>query len=157
MTVAAPWDATALEARLHADIPLTRAMGIVVARLGPGGIRLEAPLGPNVNHQGTAFGGSLAALAMTAGWGVLVARAAADGLRPNWVIGHGEIRFRRPVEGTLVAECAPPEDDAWAGFRGRFARTGRARAAVEPRVLDAEGVVAVRFRCEYVALTPDGP
>ena len=157
MTGAGAYDAAALEERLHAVIPLTGAMGITVTRLDAAGIRLEAPLEPNVNHQGTAFGGSLAALAMTAGWGLLVSRAAADGLRANWVVRHAEIHFQRPTEGALVAECDAPGTAAWAAFRERFAQAGRARAVVEPRVLDAGGVVAVRFRCEYVALTPSPP
>lgn len=155
--MASPYDAAALQARIHADIPLTRAMGIAVSHLEAGRIRLEAPPEPNVNHQGTAFGGSLAALAMTAGWGLLVARGDAEGLSVDWVIRHGEARFLRPAEGRLAAECEPPGDDAWAAFRERLARACRARAIVEPRVLDARGALAVRFRCEYVALTRSGP
>ena len=52
----------ALEAFLHEKIPLTRAMGLRVAESSAARLVLEAPLAANVNHLGTAFGGSLHAL-----------------------------------------------------------------------------------------------
>src|SRR5690606_33240492 len=56
------------EAFLHAKIPLARAMGVRVERCDSEGLVLTAPLEPNHNHLGTAFGGSLAALATLAGY-----------------------------------------------------------------------------------------
>ena len=52
----------ALEAFLHAKIPLTKAMGLRAIETGPRQIVLEAPLEPNINHLGSVFGGTLHAL-----------------------------------------------------------------------------------------------
>ncbi|MGD8828046.1 MAG: YiiD C-terminal domain-containing protein, partial [Gammaproteobacteria bacterium] len=56
---------------LHHSIPLIAHMGVEVCPVGEDGIRLRAPLAPNSNHIGTAFGGSLHGLATLACWGLV--------------------------------------------------------------------------------------
>jgi len=56
---------------LHEQIPLTRAMGVRVRSWDGEKLWLSAPLEPNHNHLGTAFGGSLSALATLAGYSLL--------------------------------------------------------------------------------------
>jgi len=53
---------TELQTSLHERIPLSRAMGVTVPQAEPTGVVLSAPLAPNVNHSGTVFGGSAAAV-----------------------------------------------------------------------------------------------
>src|SRR5829696_2656815 len=60
-----------LEATLHRQIPLTRAMQLRVQDFDGHELRIAAPLGPNVNQHTTAFGGSLAAATTLAGWGMV--------------------------------------------------------------------------------------
>src|SRR5258708_20307400 len=76
-----------LEAFLHEKIPLTRAMGLRVAESTAVRLVLEAPLAANVNHLGTAFGGSLHALPTLACyaplWTLLREAGAAPHLVPN--------------------------------------------------------------------------
>ena len=59
------------EAFLHDQIPLTQAMGVRLESYDASGLILTAPLAPNHNHLGTAFGGSLATLAILAGYTLL--------------------------------------------------------------------------------------
>jgi putative thioesterase YiiD len=56
---------------LHSKIPITRAMGVKVEDYDGRRLILSAPLDANVNHLGTAFGGSLNALAVLSGYGLL--------------------------------------------------------------------------------------
>ncbi|HET7535517.1 MAG TPA: YiiD C-terminal domain-containing protein, partial [Candidatus Didemnitutus sp.] len=72
-----------LEAFLHEKIPLTRAMGLHVAESNRQRVVLEAPLAANVNHLGTAFGGSLHALPTLACYAALWTL-----LREGGVDGH---------------------------------------------------------------------
>jgi thioesterase domain-containing protein len=65
-----------LQAYLHEHIPLTRALAVEVVEVGLQRVQLAAPLAPNRNHRQTAFGGSVASLAMLAGWSWLHARLA---------------------------------------------------------------------------------
>ena len=83
------------EAFLHAKIPLARAMGVRVERCDSEALVLTAPLEPNHNHLGTAFGGSLAALATLAGYAFLW-RELRDP-DAHIVIRRSELDYRHPV------------------------------------------------------------
>jgi len=58
-TVVAGHDVNAYLAR---HVPITRAMGIRLRSFDAGGVTMTAPLAPNVNDKGIAFGGSLASI-----------------------------------------------------------------------------------------------
>jgi thioesterase domain-containing protein len=138
--------------RLWAEgIPLASAMGVEIRRLDDNGIELAAPLAPNRNHMGTAFGGSLQAIATLAGWGVTLVAAGETGAR-HVVIRNARMRFLEPVGGELVAVAAMPSAGAIAAFRGTLARRGRARLTVPVEIRVPGGPVAARFVGEFVAL-----
>lgn len=142
-------DPRELEAYLHEKIALTRAMGLRVEQAGAAGVVLTAPLGQNHNHLGTAFGGSLAALATLAGYCVLwVALGDREG---HIVVKRSEINYRRPVTGELRAECCTPPAEAVEAFRACYAAKGRARLRLDVRVMQA-GEVCVEFAGDFVAL-----
>jgi len=142
-------DPRELEAYLHEKIPLTRAMGVRVERVEAGGVVLAAPLGANHNHLGTAFGGSLAALATLAGYCVLWVSLGDRG--GHIVVKRSEIDYRRPVTGDLRAECRAPSAEALGEFRARYAERGRARLRLEARVTQ-DGETCVEFAGDFVAL-----
>ena len=136
---------------LHRSIPLTKALDIRVAAAGDGRVRLVAPLEPNLNHHGTAFGGSLATVGILAGWTVLHMSLEDAGLTPSLVVRHVELDYLEPVRGELVAESALPTD-VWPRFVDTLRRGRRARIEVESRLQGAGE--AVRVRASYVALPP---
>ena len=53
---------------LNRHVPLFRAMQAQIERCDVTRLALTAPLEPNVNDKGTAFGGSMAAIAALTGW-----------------------------------------------------------------------------------------
>ena len=61
----------ALEAKLHHEIPLSQAMAIRMISVDQGQSTVFAPLGPNMNHKSTAFGGSVHSVAVLACWTLL--------------------------------------------------------------------------------------
>jgi thioesterase domain-containing protein len=139
-----------IEALLHQQIPITRAMGVrVVARTDEGGVILEAPLEENHNHLNTAFGGSLGALATLSGYALLWLEVGDPDC--HIVIRESRISFRKPVTGTLRAVCRRPPPDVLDTFRAEFARKGRARIEVEA-VIEADGAPAVNFHGTFVAI-----
>lgn len=142
-------DARELERYLHDKIPLTRAMGVRVEAAGAGGVVLAAPLEPNLNHLGTAFGGSLATLATLAGYCVLW--LALEDREGHIVVKNSEIAYRRPVTGELRAACRAPSAEALAEFRERYAAAGRARLRLEVVVAE-RGEACVEFAGVFVAL-----
>jgi thioesterase domain-containing protein len=133
---------------LHAKIPLTHAMEVRVESYDEKKLVLTAPLPANHNHLGTAFGGSLAALAMLAGYGLLWLEL---GRRDaHVVVSECALKFRRPVRGTLRAVCAWPDDERGARFHADFAANGKARIRLEAAI-ETEDETAVAFEGVYVA------
>lgn len=61
-------DTKSLEKYLHEHIPLSKAMQVSVIEAGQNKVILSAPLAPNINHVGTAFGGSESTVAILAAW-----------------------------------------------------------------------------------------
>ena len=140
--------AAKLENLLHSEIPLSQAMGIRVASYDGRCLRLAAPLAPNINHKLTAFGGSLYSLAVLCGWGLLHLKLAEAGLHRHIVIQESSIRYLRPVNGKILAECCADEAELSRFFQV-LEKHGRARIALDA-VIQYEGQAAVEFSGRYV-------
>jgi thioesterase domain-containing protein len=134
---------------LHSKIPITRAMGVRVEEYDGRRLVLSAPLAANVNHLGTAFGGSLNALAVLSGYGLLWLELGDD--ECHIVIRESSISYERPVRGEIRASCALPGAEEVAEFKRTFHQKGRARIALDATIED-QGLTAVRFRGTFVAM-----
>jgi thioesterase domain-containing protein len=134
---------------LHEQIPLTLAMGATVESYDAGQLVLSAPLAPNHDHLGTAFGGSLAALATLAGYALLWLQL--GDRQAHIVIRESTMRYRRPVRGTLRAVCLRPDDATWAAFHSTFEAAGKAHIKLRVHIEHAEQT-CVEFEGEFVAI-----
>ena len=141
-----------LEGFLHEKIPLTRAMGLRVAETSPPRLVLEAPLAPNRNHLGTAFGGSLHALPTLACYGVLWTLLREAGIDGHVVVKRSSAAYRAPVTGTLRAVCERPAEARVAEFLGDLRRHGKARMELAATVEGFPGKPAVEFSGIFVAV-----
>lgn len=141
----------ALAHYLAEHIPISAAMDIHVEVASPARILLSAPLGPNVNHRGTAFGGSIASLAVLAGWSWLWVVLRERAVLPELVIQNSHTDYLRPIEGEFAAELRPPTDEAFALFLRGLEEHGKGRIELRVEVLGA-GEIAARFTGTYVAL-----
>ena len=140
--------AAALERTLHGEIPISHAMGVRVAGYDGTTLKLSAPLAPNINHKCTAFGGSLYALAVLCGWGMLHLKLAEAGLHKHIVIQESNIRYLLPVDQDMQAECRLDEA-ALQPFLRTLARHGRARLSLDV-VIRHNNQPAVEFSGRYV-------
>ena len=66
------------------------------------------------------------------------------------MISESNLRFRRPVRGTLRAICRRPNDSAIAEFKSNFAAQGKARIELKVEI-EADHELAVIFDGTYVA------
>ncbi len=146
--------AAALEAYLHANIPLTRAMAVSAVSVHAQGVTLSAPLDPNINVHGTAFGGSVSTLGVLAAWSVVHLRLEAEAVDAQLVIHRNETEFLAPITGRFEA-VARIEPQAWIEFRTMLDRRGKARLSVVAELLFG-GRVAARMTGEFVALRDRG-
>ena len=139
------------ERYLHAQIPLTQAMAISVMRVDDQSVRLRAALAPNLNHQQSAFGGSIATLAITAAWAYVHVRLRREGWASTVVIQRNSVDFLAPARNDIEAHCAAPSALQWARFIDVLKLKGKARIDMHAAV-EAGDVLVARFEGRYVAL-----
>jgi len=116
-----------LQKRIAGEFVLATHIGIVVESADDSAVVLRAPLAPNANYKGTAFGGSLYSVAVLTGWAWVTRYLAAHGLSADAVIQESNVRFLTPVTGELRASVAAPSDAQIDKFRKMLQRAGRGR------------------------------
>ena len=145
-------DTLALERHLRETIPLARAMDVTVADYDGTRLVLAAPLAPNVNDKGCAFGGSMVSLLTLAGWGLVTLKLNAAGITADVFVQDSTISYLSPVWDEILAEAGAGPDESWDQFCATLRERGRARIAVEAEVAAAQGgLVAARFTARFVA------
>src|SRR5690554_5937295 len=92
-----------LEAFLYQKIPISRALGARVVRADVSAVEITAPLATNINHLGTAFGGSLNAVLVLAGYTWLF--QVLEGINPksHVILKTGHTEYLRPVKEDIRA------------------------------------------------------
>ena len=134
---------------LHEQIPLTQAMGVKLESYDGEQLVVAAPLEPNHNHLGTAFGGSLSALTTLTGYAMLWLQL--GDRKAHIVIRESSISYKRPVRGILRAVCQRPDAATFAVFKQRFADTGKAHVRLQVSIQHADQT-CVEFDGDFVAL-----
>ena len=146
-----PNDSTAtLHERLR-SIPQVLAMQIELAGESAGRQRLRAPLAPNINDKGTAFGGSLVSLMTLAGWCLVSGRLERAGLEAEVYVADSLVRYLAPLRDDLEAEAWLEEGD-WDSFVTSLRERGKARCRIAACVRLPEGGEAASFSGRFVAL-----
>ena len=122
-------------------------MGIKVVNYTGSELTLVAPLDNNINHQLSAFGGSLFSIATLAGWGMMQLKLCEENLDANTVIASGDVGFFLPVTGELSCTCSLPDD--WPLFLQKMCDRGKASV----NMISAIGTgdeTAMQFNGRYV-------
>ncbi len=145
-------DLPTFEHFLHTHIPLTRAMGLRLDALQADALRLHAPLAPNINDKGTAFGGSSASLMVIAGWSLLTLWLLRHGVQRDVVVFRADTRWQKPLTDAL---------DVRARFVGAMdaalldrVRSGKraVKVAMASEVLNAAGDVCASMAGDYAVV-----
>ena len=139
-----------LEKYLHEHIPLSKAMETTVISVDDDAVALSAPLEPNLNHRGTAFGGSVATLAILSGWTHVHFKLRREGIETHTVIHESSVHYDKPIQDRLIACCGDLPPEVWARFIRTLKRKGKARIRVQATVHSA-GQAACSFQGSYVA------
>ena len=102
----------AFEAECRNDIPLLDAMQLSFISYQDLSLWMEAPLAPNINNKGTAFGGSIASICLFGGWAVATLGFTDAGIRNTEIVVYtSEMTFERPARGLLsVRAFVKPAD-----------------------------------------------
>ncbi len=135
-----------LEQTFHELIPISAQMGVKVVSYSGDSLTISAPLAANINHQDSAFGGSLFAVAALAGWGLMQMKLSELLLDCNTVVMGGEVSFERPVYDDLICTCELPAD-ADAVFEA-LVNTGAASTRMNSSYT-SNGKTAMRLNGQY--------
>jgi thioesterase domain-containing protein len=144
-----------LERLIVEEMPITEHLEFSLAADEDGRVHASAPLQPNANHMGSAFGGSLSMLATVTGWAMMhqVVEDAVEDMRRRVevMIQESDIEYLRPVYENISVICERPDEDALERFERMMERWGRARLELKCKI-DAAGERAVTFMGKYVAM-----
>lgn len=139
---------------IRAKIPLARAMDLELLAHDGQRLALRAPLAPNVNDKGCAFGGSLVSLVslMTlAGWGLVELMLRAGGHDCDVFVGESTVRYLQPVWTDFHAEARLAANADWAVFFDTLQARGKARIEVACSVPGTDGKPAATLSARFVA------
>ncbi|HEY3520150.1 MAG TPA: YiiD C-terminal domain-containing protein [Rhodanobacteraceae bacterium] len=123
-------------------IPLARAMQLRVVRYDSASLEAVAPLAPNINDKGCAFGGSLASLMTLTAWGLVDLNLRERGLACDIYVGDSSVLYLQPLLDDLHATARYTQRGSFPGFFETLSRTGKARIAVSCVVTAASGDAA---------------
>lgn len=148
-------DLETLTQTLHHEIPLSQTLGIALLDYHGHTLRVSAPLAPNINHKQTAFGGSLYAVAVLAGWSLVNLRLAAfaENLpgRCEVVIYHSDMRYLNGVNDDFIARVEQSDGLRADRFIQRLMRHGKV-SCTETIEVEQGGEVKGRLAAKYVVL-----
>ena len=128
------------------SVPILEAMGVRLVEVRPGHAAAELPPGPNVNHFGVTYAGSLFSVAEMLGGVLSLATFDLDpgsggelaGFLP--IVKESSIRFRRPALGVVRAEASLSDEEA-ARVRRDALASGKGEFVLEATLTDAQGEV----------------
>jgi thioesterase domain-containing protein len=142
-----------LERFLFEKIPLAKALAIRVVRVNGESAEISAPLAPNMNHMGTAFGGSLNAVLVLTCYSWLFNALEERGLAAHVVLKGNTIKYRCPVDNDFSAICSSPPKVEVERFFTTMKRKNRAQILLKA-VVPWNGGIASEFDGVFVAV-PD--
>lgn len=139
-----------VNAYLARRVPITQAMGIRLRSFDDAGVTMTAPLKPNINDKGIAFGGSLASILALAGWALTDLLLREAGETADVLIAAAATEFLAPVPGRIVARCPLPPAEEVSAFLAAYRLRGKARLRLEAFIETKTGKAAL-FHATYVA------
>lgn len=139
-----------LQQTLHEEFPITRHLGARVVSAQLERVRLAAPLQENRNHKGTAFAGSLNAVATLAAWSWFWLLLDSRREIAQVVVQDSTIHYSRPVISDFTATCSAPSMATISQCLAAYRRSGRGRLRLDVEIADEKGT-ACSFTGRFVA------
>jgi len=144
--------AEALVRFMREKIPLTRSMDVQLAACGSGTLSLRAPLAPNANDKGCAFGGSLVSLMTLNGWALVELPLRERGMACDIFVGTSTVRYLAPLWRDFRSEAQLADGSDWADFFATLETRGKAAIEVDCSVPADDGAgPAATLHARFVA------
>jgi thioesterase domain-containing protein len=144
-------NSTELTALLHKDIPITKQMGSSIIHIDEKLCIAEVELASNLNHKGTAFGGSIYSCCALASYGLFLNGLRSHGSQTkNIVIAEGEIKYLLPVTDDFEVKATWHSDKDRQKFFDQLGKKHKAKTHVIAKVI-CKGDVCAEFKGLFVA------
>lgn len=127
---------------LTEQIPITNSLEVRVDSADFDKVVLKAPLQPNHNHMGTAFGGSISMLLILSGYTWLYNRMSDEAPSAHVILRKSDVDYLAPVDEDMTITCLAPSDKDFQQFAEHFRRKGRARIELEAIISTSKGVTS---------------
>lgn len=139
-----------ITAHFHHKIPISAQMGVEVREASSSHAVLFVPLGPNINHVHTAFGGSLYSAAALSCYALfqMISREA-GGLSDEIVIQNGSIKYIAPITGDFLAKSRLVDPGDTERFIKSLQQHGKARLQLEADIYCGD-LLGATFQGLYV-------
>lgn len=132
-------------ANVHQLVPILGAMGLEVLEASPGAAAARIPTGPNVNHFGVSYAGSLFSVAEMLG-GIIGGFFEVPGAVP--LVKRLEIDFTRPCTSAATARTTLSTDEQ-ARVQAEASANGKSNFELLTEVTDEAGQLVARAHGFY--------
>ena len=133
------------------EIPLAQSMDLHLQGCDEAHLAIAAPLPPNVNDKGCAFGGSLASLMTLACWALVELKLQERGEDCDVFVGESTVRYLEPVWSDFQAQAQLAEGADWPTFFDALDARGKARIEMHCMVPGIERRAAATLQARFVA------
>ena len=137
------------------EMPLAHAMDVQLIHSDDDMLSLLAPLAPNVNDKGCAFGGSLVSLMTLSGWALVEMALRRYGHDCDVFVAESSVRYLSPMWQDFRSEARLAADASWITFFNTLTTRGRARIEVACVVPGDHGKPAATLSARFVAKRRD--
>ena len=139
-----------LQNKLHNEIPLTKMMEIKVQEYNEKELITTAPLEPNINDKGTAFGGSLATMTISSAWSLCWLITEELGLQSNnIVVIKNEHSYKKPVTKDVICVTTKPSVEEIEILKNKLLTKKSASIKIKSQIIE-DGEICVDFIGYYV-------
>jgi thioesterase domain-containing protein len=143
--------ARALIQFMRDEIPLALAMDLQLGAFDHDHLSLHAPLKPNVNDKGCAFGGSLVSLMTLCGWALVELALRQRGDDCDVFVAESSVRYLSPLWQDFRSDATLADGAEWDSFFHTLDSRGKARIEVDCVVPDSDGKPAATLSARFVA------
>lgn len=123
-----------LQALIDTQILPAARSGFTLSACDADGVTLDAPLAPNVNDKGCAFGGTLVSAMTLAGWALIMQLLRQRGWTADVFVARSEVAYRAPVWQDFRAHAWLTADTHIATACDELAARSKTRLQVNCRV-----------------------
>jgi thioesterase domain-containing protein len=135
----------------RSHIPQADVMDLRLGSYDGDRIAIDAPLKPNINDKGCAFGGSLISVMTLAGWSLVELALRRRGLDCDVFVAESTVRYLSPVWSDFRSEAWLASESDWETFFGTLQARGRARIEIVAEVPGEAGRPAAAMTGRFVA------